>query len=99
MFVFGLGCMLAAAGGSLLSVQYSIYPQMGDDYTTKSFCIIILGGLGSYFGAFWGGIILGLSEAIATLFLGAKFSEAVAFMILILILLFKPTGLFGEDDR
>lgn len=99
MFVFGLGCMLAAAGGSLLSVQYAIYPQMGDDYTTKSFCIIILGGLGSYFGAFWGGVILGLSEAIATLFLGAKFSEAVAFMMLILILLIKPTGLFGEDDR
>lgn len=99
MFVFGLGCMLAAAGGGLLSVQYSIYPQMGDDYTTKSFCIIILGGLGSYLGAFWGGIILGLSEAIATLFIGAKFSEAVAFLMLILILLFKPTGLFGEDDR
>jgi branched-chain amino acid transport system permease protein len=97
MFVFGLGIALAAAGGSLLSVQYAIYPQMGDDYTTKSFCIIILGGMGSYMGAFAGGIILGLAEAISSLFLGAKFSEMVAFLTLILILLFKPTGLFGKE--
>lgn len=93
--VFGLGCALAAAGGSLLAIQYAIYPQIGDDYTTKSFCIIILGGLGSYLGAFTGGIILGLAEALSSLFFGAKFSEAVAFLALILILLFKPTGLFG----
>jgi len=99
LFVFGLGCALAAAGGSLLAIQYTIYPQMGDDYTTKSFCIIILGGMGSYMGAFAGGIILGLAEALSTLFIGAKFSEAVAFLALILILLIKPTGLFGEKSQ
>lgn len=99
LFVFGLGCALAAAGGSLLAIQYTIYPQMGDDYTTKSFCIIILGGMGSYLGAFAGGIILGLAEALSTLFIGAKFSEAVAFLALILILLIKPTGLFGERNQ
>ncbi|MBW1971556.1 MAG: branched-chain amino acid ABC transporter permease [Deltaproteobacteria bacterium] len=97
LFVFGLGCALAAAGGSLLSIQYAIYPQIGDDYTTKSFCIIILGGMGSYLGAFAGGLILGLAEALSSLFIGAKFSEAVAFLALILILLFKPTGLFGKE--
>jgi branched-chain amino acid transport system permease protein len=98
LFVFGLGCALAAAGGSLLAIQYTIFPQMGDDYTTKSFCIIVLGGMGSYLGAFAGGIILGLAEALSTLFIGAKFSEAVAFLALILILLINPTGLFGEKS-
>jgi branched-chain amino acid transport system permease protein len=99
LFVFGLGSALAAAGGSLLAIQYAIYPQIGDDYTAKSFCIIILGGMGSYAGAFAGGLILGLAEALSTLFIGAKFSEAVAFLALILILLFRPTGLFGEANR
>jgi len=95
MISFGLGAAFAAAGGTLASTMFSIYPQMGDLYTIKSFAVIILGGAGNYPGAFLGGIILGLAESLGSFFLSAKLSEAIAYILMIAVLLIRPQGLLG----
>lgn len=95
MISFGLGAAFAAAGGTLASIMFSIYPQMGDLYTVKSFAVIILGGAGNYPGAFLGGIILGLAESLGSFFLSAKVSEAIAYVLMIAVLLLRPQGLLG----
>ena len=95
MSAFGLGLALAGAGGTLISILFAIFPEMGGDYLLKCFAVVILGGIGSYTGAFLGGLILGVTEAFGALLISAQASEAVAYIILVLVLLFKPTGLVG----
>ena len=98
MLSFGLGAAMAGAGGSLLSIMFAIYPEMGDLYTLKAFCIVILGGMGHYGGAFLGGLILGLAESLSSLFLSAAIAEGIAYLILVLVLLIKPSGLMGAQE-
>lgn len=92
---FGLGAGLAGAGGSLVSVMFAVYPEMGQIYVFKSFLVIVLGGAGNYPGAFFGGLLLGLVEGLASLFLTAQLSEVIAYILLVLVLLVRPTGLLG----
>jgi len=91
---FGLGAGLAGAGGSLVSMMFSVFPEMGQIYLFKSFLVIVLGGAGNYPGAFLGGLILGVVEGLASLLLSAKLSEVIAYVLLVLVLLVRPTGLF-----
>jgi branched-chain amino acid transport system permease protein len=93
MIAFGIACALAAAGGSLVAVMVAIQPEMGLAYTFKAFLVIVLGGAGSYPGALLGGLLLGLVEQLSSLFLTTQVNEAVAYVLLILILLVRPTGL------
>ena len=93
LITFGLAAGLAGAGGSLISVMFSVFPEMGQIYVFKSFLVIVLGGAGNYPGAFLGGLILGLTEGLASLFLSAQLSEVIAYILLVLILLVRPTGL------
>lgn len=93
---FALGSALAAAGGALYGIIYNLHPFMGEITTIKAFAIIILGGLGSIPGAVAGGLLFGLAENLATRFLGSIWENAVAFAVLILVLVIKPTGIFGE---
>lgn len=93
---FGLGAALAGVGGSLISIMYAIYPEMGPLYTLKAFCVVVLGGLGSYLGALLGGVILGVAESYTGLYVGTQAAEAVAYLLLIAVLLFRPQGLLGE---
>lgn len=95
LITFGLASALAAAGGTLISVIVAIQPEMGQIWTFKSFLVIVLGGAGNYPGALLGGILLGLVEQLASLFLTAQLSEAVAYVLLVLVLLVRPTGLLG----
>jgi branched-chain amino acid transport system permease protein len=95
MIAFGLASALAAAGGSLVAVMVAIQPEMGTVYTFKSFLVIVLGGAGNYPGALLGGMLLGLVEQIASLFLTSQVSEAVAYVLLVVALLLRPTGLLG----
>ena len=95
LFAFGMASALAAAGGSLVAVMVAIQPEMGQVYTFKSFLVIVLGGAGNYPGALLGGMLLGLVEQLSSLFLTAQVSEAVAYLLLVLVLLFRPTGLLG----
>jgi len=95
LITFGLGTALAAAGGTLISVIVAIQPEMGQIWTFKSFLVIVLGGAGNYPGALLGGILLGLVEQLASLFLTTQLSEVVAYVLLVLVLLVRPTGLLG----
>ena len=95
MLTFGLASALAAAGGSLLAVIVAIQPEMGQVWTFKSFLVIVLGGAGDYPGALLGGMLLGLVEQLASLFLTTQLSEVVAYLLLVLVLLVRPAGLLG----
>jgi branched-chain amino acid transport system permease protein len=93
MLAFGVASALAAAGGSLVAVMVAIQPEMGQVYTFKSFLVIVLGGAGNYPGALLGGLLLGLVEQLSSLFLTTQVNEAVAYLLLVLVLLVRPTGL------
>jgi branched-chain amino acid transport system permease protein len=94
-FTFGMASALAAAGGALIAVIVAIQPEMGQIWTFKSFLVIVLGGAGNYPGALLGGMLLGLVEQLASLFLTTQLSEVVAYVLLVLVLLVRPTGLLG----
>jgi branched-chain amino acid transport system permease protein len=93
MITFGMGSALAAAGGTLVAVMVAIQPEMGQVYTFKSFLVIVLGGAGNYPGALLGGLLLGLIEQVSSLYLTTQVHEAVAYVLLVLVLLVRPTGL------
>ncbi|HSE93410.1 MAG TPA: branched-chain amino acid ABC transporter permease [Methylomirabilota bacterium] len=95
LLTFGFASALAAAGGALLAVIVAIQPEMGGVWTFKSFLVIVLGGAGNYPGALLGGMLLGLIEQLASLFLTTQLSEVVAYVLLVLVLLVRPTGLLG----
>jgi branched-chain amino acid transport system permease protein len=94
---FVLGTGLAALGGGLMGMIFTVYPTMGYLATLKAFVIIIMGGLGSFPGAIFGGLILGVAESLATGFISSGYKDGVGFIIVILILLFRPSGLFGKS--
>ena len=93
LITFGIASALAAAGGTLVAVMVAIQPEMGQVYTFKSFLVIVLGGAGNYPGALLGGLLLGLIEQLASLFITTQVNEAVAYVLLVLVLLVRPTGL------
>ena len=98
MLSFGVGISLAAAAGTLLAIITSITPSAGSLPALKAFAIIVLGGLGSSAGAVIGGIAYGVVEGMAVFTLGGTWRNAIGFVILILVLIFRPTGLFGEGE-
>ncbi len=92
---FGIGIMLAMISGSLLATLFSFTVLSGAGLEVKSFVIVVLGGLGNPTGALLGGIIIGLLESITTIFIPVSWVPVFEFVVFILILLFRPTGLFG----
>lgn len=92
---FAIGFALAAASGALMAPIFKLDPMMGEQPLLKAFIIIILGGLGSIPGAILGGLMLGLIDSIVATALGAEPAFLLSFVFIILLLLFKPTGLFG----
>jgi branched-chain amino acid transport system permease protein len=95
---FGIGFALAAAAGALMAPIFKLDPMMGEQPLLKAFIIIILGGLGSIPGAILGGLMLGLIDSIVATALGAEPAFLLSFVFIILVLLFKPTGLFGHAN-
>ena len=83
------------AAGTLLVPLMPAKATMGAPYTLISFVIVILGGMGSLFGALVGGLIIGVAESLGTVFLPSSMKQVVSFTIMIIILLFRPQGLFG----
>jgi branched-chain amino acid transport system permease protein len=93
---FGIGAFMAGAAGSLLSIIYPISPLNSTLFLGKAFVICVLGGLGSVPGAMAGGIVLGLIESFSALWFGPEYAVTVSFALLILILVVRPSGLFGK---
>jgi branched-chain amino acid transport system permease protein len=89
------GGALACAAGVMIGITLQIRPFMGFDFLLPLFAAAILGGIGSVQGAIFGGLIVGISEALAVQIVGADYRAAVAFVILIAVLLVRPAGLFG----
>ncbi len=96
---FALGSGLAAAAGALLGPVFVAYPTMGDSAAAKAFAIVILGGLGSIPGATIGGFILALVEELGAGYVSSGYRDAWGFLLIILILVFRPTGLLARKER
>ena len=96
-FTFVLGSALAAAGGVLVGLSYPrIDPMMGLLFGLKAFVAAVLGGIGSIPGAIVGALIMGLSEEMVVGYLASTYRDALAFFLLIVILIIRPTGIFGQ---
>jgi branched-chain amino acid transport system permease protein len=96
---FAIGSGLAAAAGALLGPVFLVTPTMGDLASLKAFAIVILGGLGNITGATIGGFILALVEELGAGYVSSGYRDAMGFLIIIAVLLFKPTGLFARAER
>jgi branched-chain amino acid transport system permease protein len=99
MATFAMGSSLAAAAGALLGPVYVISPQMGNLASLKAFAIVILGGLGSIGGATIGGFILAFAEELGAGYISSGYRDAMGFLLIIAVLLFKPTGLLARSER
>lgn len=95
---FIIGCALAGVAGTLVTLNYSIDPSIGLEWTLKSLVVMVLGGLGNMMGTFLGGIILGLTESATGFFIGGNYRQIAGLVLFILILIFRPQGLFGIKE-
>ena len=95
-FTFMFGSALAAVAGVLDGIRYNVHPLMGISSGLKAFIAAVLGGIGSIPGALVGGLLIGVTEALVAAYVNSAYVDAVAFVVLILILLLKPSGLFGR---
>jgi len=93
---FGLGAACVAIAGCMMILFVDVTPGLGPGYTLLAFIIVIVGGLGSMTGALLGGVLIGLSEALAGLFIQPSAKSMFGFALLILVLLFRPQGLLGR---
>jgi len=93
---FGIGALMAAAAGGALALVYPITPLLSGVFLGKSFVICVLGGLGSVPGALVGGLALGMLESFGTIVFGSQWSTTVGFVLMLLVLVLRPTGLAGR---
>jgi branched-chain amino acid transport system permease protein len=96
VLAFALGTGLAGAAGVLVSVGYSISPSIGLEWTLKALIVIVLAGLGSTFGTFAGGLVLGVGEAVSATVFGGPYREVVGLVIFFVVLVARPQGLFAR---
>ncbi len=93
---FGIGTACVAAAASLLAPTFAVHPQFGYLFVLIAFTVVVLGGMGSFVGALVGGFIIGITEQLGRLYMGEDLGLITISVIFILILLFRPTGLFGQ---
>ena len=96
LIAFGLSIMVAGSAGAVMIPFFLVGPFSGMDFLVKAFSAVVIGGLGSIPGAIAGGLIIGLVESVSSVFLSASYGNAISCLIMILVLIFKPSGLFGE---
>jgi branched-chain amino acid transport system permease protein len=95
---FVLGAALAGVAGTLVAVGYSVEPSMGMHWTLKGLIVMVLGGVGSIAGTLVGGLLLGVTESATSIFISSNYREAVGLVIFLLVLIFRPQGLFGAEE-
>ncbi len=96
LVVFGISTALGVCAGVMVGSLFAIAPGIGENLVVKGFAVLILGGLGSIPGAVVGGLVLGITEALAAGFISSAYKDVIAFVVMILVLLFRPQGLMGK---
>jgi branched-chain amino acid transport system permease protein len=95
LITFGIGSALAGLAGMLVALGYSVSPSIGLGWTLKALIVVVLAGLGSMRGTFYAGIILGVSENYSAFIFGNQYREIVGIVLFLIVLSFRPQGLFG----
>ncbi|MDX2155087.1 MAG: branched-chain amino acid ABC transporter permease [Hyphomicrobiaceae bacterium] len=96
-FAFGIGTAVTAVAGGLVATYYPFQPYVGIEFVIVMYAGVVLGGLGSIIGAFWGGMIIGLVQQLATLVLPVQLQNTAIFVVFLLIVFLRPQGLFGVN--
>lgn len=96
LLTFGIGAAVTAIGGVMLTPNYKMIPTIGQQFGVIAFVVVVLGTMGNFLGAFFGGLIIGVVEAFAGYLLGGDVKIIASMLVFILILLFRPAGLFGR---
>lgn len=96
-FAFGLGAAITGVGGALIAVNFPFHPYVGHEFIVIMFAGVVLGGMGSIVGAFWGGLTIGLVQQMSAIVLPAQLQNASIFVVFLLIILLRPQGLFGRS--
>jgi branched-chain amino acid transport system permease protein len=99
MATFAIGSGLAATAGALLGPIFVVTPTMGNLAALKAFAIVIMGGLGNFWGAAIGGFILAFVEEFGAGYISSGYRDAMGFLLIILVLMYRPTGLFSQKER
>jgi branched-chain amino acid transport system permease protein len=99
MVTFAWGTALAALAGGLLGPIFQVFPTMGASASSKSFAVVIAGGLGNFPGAILAGLLLGVAESLGAGYISSGYRDAIAFIMIIVVLIFRPTGLLGKSRR
>lgn len=97
-FTWAVSSALACVGGILLALDTNLQPGMGMINLVKAFAAILLGGVGNVWGALWGGIFIGLAENLSVLFISTGYKDSIAFAIMVLLLLLRPSVLYGGQE-
>lgn len=92
---FGIGCACVGAAGSLVVPFYAVEPYVGGVFVITAFVVVVLGGMGSFAGALLAALIVGIAESVAAVFIPAAMKQIVMYTIFVVVLLFRPQGLFG----
>jgi branched-chain amino acid transport system permease protein len=96
LLTFGLGAAVTAMAGVFLTPNYKMIPTIGQSFSVIAFVVVVLGTMGNFIGAFFGGLVIGVVEVFAGYFLGGDMKIVASMLVFILVLLFKPAGLFGR---
>lgn len=99
LLTFAWGTSLAAVAGGLLGPIFQVFPTMGAVASSKSFAVVIAGGLGNFPGAILAGLLLGVAESLGAGYISSGYRDAIAFVLIIVVLIFRPTGLLGKARR
>lgn len=99
LITFSIGSACLGVAGPLLATFYYVTPTVGTVFLLTAFVVVILGGMGNFLGAFFGGLLIGLTESVSAIFMPGSLSPVFTFVVLIIILLLKPEGLFGRRIR
>lgn len=99
IFTFALGTACVGLAAVLVAPLYPTSPTTGTDFVLIAFVVVVLGGLGSIAGAFWGALIIGVIDALSGFYISSDLADAVVFGIFLIILIFRPSGLFGKHQN